>query len=196
MSESAHVSAPGSPNAMARLGDVALTEADLQRHARALASPLPVESGARLSLLCFRAAGERFALPATCVERVFDPQPVRRVPHRDRPSFRGLVAHEGEILPLGSLERLLDLPAQTAGAPAHPVRRMLLLGPAGRGWAFEAEAVDGVMQVPERDLRPAPVTVARALGSATRMLARLPDGGEAAVLDPEALRAGWEAAAR
>ena len=181
---------------MTRLGEAPLTEAELRERAKALAAPMDADSGPRMPLLCFRAAGERFALPAACIERVFEPQPVRRVPHRDRPAFRGLVAHEGEILPLGSLERLLDLPRNEASTSTTGVRRMLLLGPAGRGWAFEADSVEGVMPVPEGDLRPAPVTLVRGLGSATRLLARLPDGGEAAVLDPEVLRTGWEEAAR
>jgi chemotaxis signal transduction protein len=179
----------------ARARDLSLSAADLQAHAEALAAPLQGDTGARVSLLCFRAAGERFALPAACVERVFDVQPVRRVPHRSQPAFRGLAAHEGEIVPVGSLERLLGL-AEVPATGVDRGARMLLLGPAGRGWAFQVHAVDGVVSLAEQDLRPAAATVTRSPGSATRLLARLPDGGEAAVLDPDALRNGWEAAAR
>jgi chemotaxis-related protein WspD len=179
---------------LARLSQVALSDADLRANEAELATPLESAGGARVTLLCFRAAGERFALPASCVERVFAPQPARRVPHRRHAAFRGLVAHEGELLPLGSIERLLDLPPSSA--PTNGTARMLAIGPAGRAWAFEAQSVDGVVSVPEGDLRAAPVTVAKGLGSATRLLARLPDGEEAAVLDPDSLCAGWEAASR
>ena len=177
-----------------RLAGATLSDAELEANQRTLAAPAPSETGARVTLLCFRAAGERFALPAACVDRVFAPQCVRRVPHRRHAAFRGLVAHEGEILPLGSLERLLNLPPSDAAHASNA--RMLAIGPAGRAWAFQVPAVDGVVSVAEHELRPAPVTVARGLGSATRLLARLPDGEEAAVLDPESLRSGWEAASR
>lgn len=178
------------PGAIAQLGS--LSERTITEQTAALAAPLERSEGALVALLVFRVAGERFALPAPAVERVFAVRTVRRVPHRRRVAFRGMVAHEGEILLIGSMERLLDLspdPAADAGDA-----RMVLLGPAGRGWAFEVQSVEGVMQVRASDIVPAPGTVARGLGSATRALARLP-GGDAAVLDADALRAGWEAAA-
>ena len=171
----------------ARLSDRAIEEQTLS-----LSTPLERVEGAMLALLCFRVAGERFALPAACVERVFSVPAVRRIPHRKRAAFRGMVAHEGEILLLGSLERLLDLSDSKEADVASA--RMVLLSPAGRGWAFEVSGVDGVVQVRQGDLRAAPGTVTRGLGSATRSLVRLPDG-EASLLDPDTLRAGWEAAA-
>lgn len=170
-----------------RLSDVAIAE-----QTAALAAPLERATGALVPLLVFRAAGERFALPAESVERVFELRPVRRIPHRQRAAFRGMVAHEGEILLVGSLERLLDLQAEQPTDASKA--RMVLIGPAGRGWAFEVASVDGVVQVKASDLRPAPGTVARGLGAATRALARL-EAGDAAVLDPDTLRTGWEAAA-
>jgi hypothetical protein len=51
-----------------------------------------------------------------------------------------------------------------------------------------------VAQVRKSDLRAAPGTVTRGLGSATRSLVSLPDG-EASLLDPDTLRKGWEASA-
>lgn len=160
----------------------------------ALASPLARETGERLSLLCFRVAGERFALPAADVQRVFEVQPVRRVPHRRRPAFRGLVAHEGEILLLGSLERLLELgPPAEARAPANA--RMVLVGPPARGWVFEAESVEGVVQVAEPQLRAAPATLRRGAGTATRRIVHI-DGLDTALLESDSLLSGWEAAAR
>jgi len=172
----------------ARLADSAVAEQTM-----ALAAPLDRNQGSTIPLLCFRVAGERFALPAASVERVFLVAAVRRIPHRKRAAFRGMVAHEGEILLLGSFERLLDLPT-TVTANAHEAR-MVLLGPAGRGWVFEANSVDGVMQVKKSDLRPAPGTVSRGMGSATRFLVSLRDG-DASLLDPETLITGWEAAAQ
>lgn len=157
-----------------------------------LAAPLARDPGAQVSLLCFRAAGERFAVPASDVQRVFEVQPVRRVPHRKRAAFRGLVAHEGEILLVGSLEKLLDLAGDAAAAGT--LSRMILIGSPGRGWAFQTDAVDGVVQVPESSLQAAPSTLRRGLGTATRMLVEI-SGHRTAVLDSATLVAGWEAAA-
>lgn len=185
-----HVTA--SPEHLERLRRARLSAQAIEEQTRSLSAPLERAEGAMVALLCFRAAGERFALPAACVERVFTVPAVRRIPHRKRAAFRGMVAHEGEILLLGSLERLLDLPGTSEGDPSDA--RVVLLSPAGRGWAFEASRVDGVMQVRTSDLRPAPGTVTRGLGSATRSLVTLPDG-DASLLDPETLRKGWEAAA-
>ena len=167
------------------------SDAAVAEQTQSLAQPLEQEQAASISLLCFRVANERFALPAPCVERVFLVPVIRRIPHRNRPAFRGMVAHEGEILLMGSLERLLNLESPVTTDPAKA--RAVLLAPAGRGWAFEVNQIDGVVQVKETDLRAPPSTVARGLGSATRCLVQLP-GGDASVLDPDVLRQGWEAA--
>ena len=114
------------------------------------------------------------------------------MPHRRRPGFRGLVAHEGEILLLGSLERLLDLgPPGEARVPANA--RMVLAGPPGRGWVFEVDSVDGVVQVAEPQLRPAPATLRRGAGTATRRIVQI-DGVDTALLECDSLLSGWEAA--
>jgi chemotaxis signal transduction protein len=169
-----------------------LRDATIEEQTAALAAPLAREPGEQLSLLCFRCAGERFAVPAEEVQRVFESLPVRRVPHRGRPAFRGLVAHEGEILLVGSLERLLDLAPVTP--PPSPGARMIVIGPEHHGWAFQADAVDGVVRLPEAALAPAPATLRRGLGTATRLLARI-DDAQAAVLHVDALLSGWEGAA-
>jgi chemotaxis signal transduction protein len=168
----------------------ALTDAALDEQTATLAAPLSETAKAQASLLVFRAGGERFGLPAAAVQRIFLPAQVRRVPHRNQPAFSGLVAHEGEIVPAGSLTRLLDLPEGGPGPSASA--RFVLLGPAGRGWAFKVDAVEGLFAVPADSMRAAPWTVARGKGTASRMLAQV-EGADVAVLDPEALRAGWEA---
>lgn len=180
---------PSTPDLPAR---TTLREATIAEQTEALAAPLARDPGPQISLLLFRCAGERFAVSAQDVQRVFEAMPVRRVPHRARAAFRGLVAHEGEILLVGSLERLLDLAPGTAGTPTSA--RMIVLGPDTHGWAFQADAVDGVVRVSESDLDAAPATLRRGLGTATRLLTRI-DGEQVAVLDIEALLRGWEGAA-
>lgn len=168
-----------------------LSEAAIDEQTNALAAAIEAPGSGLTWLLVFRAAGERMAIAAPCIERVMMPAPLRRVPHRTHPAFRGLVATEGEIVPAGSLERLLDLPQ---GPRPADTARLVLLGPAGRAWAFEVDAVEGVHGVLERQIRPAPCTVSRGRGSACRFLASL-DGGDVCVLDAEVLRSGWEASA-
>lgn len=169
-----------------------LSESAIEAQTAALAAPLSQDPGAQQPLLCFRCAGERFAVPAQDVQRVFDALPVRRVPHRDRPAFRGLVAHEGELLLVGSLERLLDLGLPTP--PPAPGARMIVVGPEHHGWAFQVDAVDGVVRMAASELAPAPTTLRRGLGTATRLLARI-EGEQVAVLHTEVLLRGWEGAA-
>ncbi|MFZ4721809.1 MAG: chemotaxis protein CheW [Phycisphaerales bacterium] len=169
-----------------------LRESVLEAQTAALAAPLAQDPGAQQPLLCFRCAGERFAVPAQDVQRVFEARPVRRVPHRDRPAFRGLVADEGELLLVGSLERLLDLGPATP--PPSPGARMIVVGPEHHGWAFQVDLVDGVIRVAATDLVPAPTTLRRGLGTATRLLARI-EGEQAAVLHTESLLHGWEGSA-
>lgn len=161
----------------------------LLEQTRALAAPLGGVQEMPISLLCFRMGEDRFGLPAESVERTFAQVPVRVVPHRRHPAFRGLVAHEGEILLMVSLERLLDLPA--GGERSEEQVRVVVLGPAGRGWAFEVDAIEGVIQARPGELKAAPATVTRGRGSATRSLLTR-ERREWAVLDPQALRQGWE----
>lgn len=168
----------------------ALPSEALREQTRALAAPMGGIQDVPISLLCFRVGEERFGLPAESVERTFAQVPVRTVPHRRHPAFRGLVAHEGEILLMASLERSLDLPAGGERSPEDI--RVVVLGPAGRGWAFEVDAIEGVIQARPGELKAAPATVTRGRGSATRSLLTR-DGREWAVLDPQALRNGWEA---
>jgi len=165
-----------------------LSEATIEEQTAALAAAIAPPLTGTVPLLVFRRGGERFAVPATSVHRIVPPLPVRRVPHRGSPAFRGLVAHEGEIIPAGSLERLLELP-ESDTVP----RRMVLIGPAGRTWAFAVDAVDGVHEVPERELRPAPVTVSKARGGACRAVASV-EGHQVSVLDASSLCRGWEEA--
>lgn len=169
-----------------------LQTATVSEQTKALAAPLEREPGPHVSLLLFRCAGERFAVPAQEVQRVVAALPVRRVPRRAHAAFRGLVADEGEILLVGSLERLLDLGEGSTDTTTNP--RMIVLGPDQRAWAFQVDMIDGVAQVAESELRPAPATLRRGLGTATRLLARI-KGEPVAVLQPEALRRGWEGAA-
>jgi chemotaxis-related protein WspD len=171
----------------------ALPSDALLEQTRALAAPIGDAQEAIISLLCFRLGEERFGLPAESVERTFAQVPVRTVPHRRHPAFRGLVAHEGEILLMASLERLLDLPSSEERSPEHA--RVVVLGPAGRGWAFDVDAIEGVIQARAGELRAAPATVTRGRGSAARSLL-VRDQQAWTVLDPQALRNGLEDCAR
>lgn len=71
---------------------------------------------------------------------------------------------------------------------------MIVVGPEHHGWAFQVDAVDGVVRMAASELAPAPTTLRRGLGTATRLLARI-EGEQVAVLHTEVLLRGWEGAA-
>ncbi|MFO0963360.1 MAG: chemotaxis protein CheW [Phycisphaerales bacterium] len=155
-----------------------LSDEDLDRATAELAAPLEARSRARQSLLVFRRGGELLAVPAAEAAKVVPPQRPHRVPHRSNAIFRGIVNHDGEILLCTALEAALDLPA----ADSPPQAKLVVVGTARDRWAFEVDAVEGVVDVAQTAMRDAPVTVTAARSGCARRLARVPMG-EAAVLE-------------
>lgn len=155
-----------------------LSEADLDRATAELAAPLDDRSGGSHSLLMFRRGGEMFAVAAAEAAKVVNATTTHRVPHRSNQVFRGIANHDGEILLCMALEAALGLPA----AEAHERPKLVVVGAGRDRWAFEVDAIEGVLDVPEAAFRPAPVTVTAARSGCVRALAASPHG-EAVVLD-------------
>ncbi|MCE9618991.1 MAG: chemotaxis protein CheW [Planctomycetes bacterium] len=141
------------------------------------------------TILLFRIGGERFALPAASVLNVFPVAAVRKVPHRTRPPFRGLCCHEGAILLTGMLHVVLDMPADETGDAK--LRRMIVIGSEESAWAFEVDAVECIRRVDPAQFRHAPATIPRNATSCTTALIPMEDG-DAALLDPDAIRSTME----
>ena len=137
------------------------------------------------TILLFRIGGERFALPANSVQKVFPSTTVRKVPHRTRPPFRGLCCYEGAILLTGLLHVVLDM-AIDENADVK-LRRMIVIGSDDSSWAFEVDAVDCIRKVDPSQFRNAPSTIPKNSSSCTNCIIPM-DDGDAVLLNPIAIQ--------
>ena len=115
-------------------------------------------------------------------------RPVTPLPHWSDQIRRGMVAINGELLLCFSFEALLGLPPasdQVMASARTPPRMCVIAGPRGL-WVFEVAEMAGLLPWRQRDLRPAPVTVARATPHFTRALLTV-EGRTAGLLDDELL---------
>ncbi|MFM7144170.1 MAG: chemotaxis protein CheW [Alphaproteobacteria bacterium] len=117
------------------------------------------------AILLFRLRSEWFGLPADLATEVLEARPIRRVPHRSSPAFRGLVAAGGRLLPCCDPAAVFDVPE--ADATSNPAGRLLVVALRGEPWVLLADEIAGLRVVEESAIRPAPSTVALAGGSAT-----------------------------
>jgi len=150
--------------------------------ARLADPPEPEPTGAR-TLLVFRVASEWFGLPAALAGEVLEPRPVRRVPHRSGPAFRGLVNAGGTLLPCCDPAALLEIPG--AGDRAG-CARLLVVTLLGSPWVLLADEIAGLWTVLESSVRPTPSTVALASRSVTSGLFER-DGRRVSLLDERRL---------
>ncbi len=95
-------------------------------------------------------------------------RPVHRVPHRTNAVFSGLINLRGQLHPCVSLHGLLAIDAidPTVNPPIAP--RLILIRKDGDTWAFPADEVAGVQQVPRSDLQNVPSTLSNPAGSYSR----------------------------
>jgi purine-binding chemotaxis protein CheW len=137
------------------------------------------------TLLVFRLAGERFALPVTDVAEVIDPIPATVVPHA--PAFaRALVNVRGVITPLIDLRRRLGIPPAAASATSRLVVLDITLDGAPQRVAIEADAVETVMETDLAALDPLPELASRWPQALVQGVCR-DDGGTVILLAAETL---------
>jgi chemotaxis-related protein WspD len=109
-----------------------------------------------VGILIFRLGVEWLAFRAQTVAEVTIPRPVHRVPHRSNEIFVGLVNLQGQVQLCVSLHGLLGVTA-----PEAPTRLIVLRdGARAETWAFAADEVLGVQNVPRNRLRGVPSTLA------------------------------------
>lgn len=144
-----------------------MREQATQRYA-APAAVISREKGT--SFTVFRVGTEWLAIPTRTIERVGDPVPVRRIPHRSSPVLCGLGNFFGEIELVISIEALLGLePLAKTGEQergryqGRATPRMLLLNREAGRLAFVTAEVLGTWRQHEGELGPVPSTLARAL---------------------------------
>lgn len=184
----------GDRDAMSELLDRPLSAEDLAAQTRDAALPLAEETGSRKSVLLVEVAGERLALPASFVRRVFAVAAVHRVPHRSNRVLRGLCNLGGRLVLSGSLEALLDLAPSGDGEAAGDARRTLLVGDEAAAWAVEVTRVVGVVRIDPAAMTEPPATVEAARDRFTHRLLVDPLAGESshriALLDGDRVLAG------
>ena len=134
----------------------------------------------------FRVGNEWLALTGALFRVVTAARPVAPLPHWRGGARRGLVAVNGELLLCFSMEALIGLPPAAAPAAECATARMCVIAGAGGPWVFEAAEVAGMLPWRQRDLKPVPLTVARATPHFIRALVLL-EGRTAGLLDDELL---------
>jgi chemotaxis signal transduction protein len=186
-------------DAMLRLLDRPLDEADVRAATLRVEQPLTVSDRDLVSLLAFRVNEELFGLPGEDVVRVTGVPSIHRIPHRTNAVIRGLCCVQGELLISVSLPALLGMqepePDDTVAiADQAGHRRMVVIGREAETWAVVVDEVLGVMRLEASSFLPPPATVQNARQCVTRNLAALPDGRMVAVLDANRLDSGFKAA--
>ncbi len=112
-------------------------------------------AGSHLDLLVFSLAGERYAVETTQVLEVVVPRELTPLPLV--PDFLlGVVYHQGRIVPVFDLRRLLDLAghAWNAGEP------VVVAAAEGIVFALRADAIAGTRRIGPRELGPLPAGAA------------------------------------
>lgn len=122
------------------------------------------------SFTVFGVGGEWLAVPSRMIERVGDPVPIRRIPHRSNPVLRGMGNFFGEIELVVSLEALLGVdPVRQSEShkrsrkQGRPIPRMLLLTQDAGKLAFVVDEVLCTWCQDEGQLSAVPSTLALAL---------------------------------
>ncbi len=130
-----------------------------------VAAPKAVVEAGTESVVIFRIHREWLALSTEVFQEVVDQCPVRTLPHHRSGILRGLVSIRGELLLCVALEVLLGLGNATEVRPAKarisPPRGLIIKHGDSR-FAFEVSEVYGVHLYHPKDLRNAPVTLAKA----------------------------------
>ncbi len=136
-----------------------------------------------VSVLGFRVADQRFALPLEAVSEAFKMPPELSLLPRAEDAAMGMIEWRGGVLPLISLTSLLGL-QQSSG------RRNVLVTKLGQATVgLVCGLVDGVLRVPISTVEPVPAILQRGEGDAEiEAIARLGEGQSlVAILSPRKL---------
>ena len=125
------------------------------------------------------AAGQLFGLPIACVQDVFKPARITRVPLAG-PEIAGVLNLRGRIVTAIDMRNRLDLRAPEYG------RTPMAIGIEAKGELFGllVDAVGEVLRLPDADCEPNPINLDRKLAAVSAGVYRL-DGQLLVVLDIE-----------
>ncbi len=140
----------------------------LREWAALLAQPALDGTVDEAGLLVFRLGVEWLALDILSAVEVTSPRPIHRVPHRTNAVFAGLINLRGQLHPCVALHGLLGIDPIDPTVNPLIAPRLVLIRKDGESWAFAADEVAGVQQVPRLDLKNVPSTLANPAGSFSR----------------------------
>lgn len=125
------------------------------------------------------AAGQLFGLPIACVQDVFKPARITRVPLAG-PEIAGVLNLRGRIVTAIDMRNRLDLRAPESGSTP------MAIGIEAKGELFGllVDAVGEVLRLPDADCEPNPINLDRKLAAVSAGVYRL-DGQLLVVLDIE-----------
>jgi purine-binding chemotaxis protein CheW len=125
------------------------------------------------------AAGQLFGLPIACVQDVFKPARITRVPLAG-PEIAGVLNLRGRIVTAIDMRNRLDLRAPESGS----TRMAIGIEAKGESFGLLVDAVGEVLRLPDADREPNPINLDRKLAAVSAGVYRL-DGQLLVVLDIE-----------
>ncbi len=125
------------------------------------------------------AAGQMFGLPISCVQDVFKPTRITRVP-LSPPEIAGVLNLRGRIVTAIDMKSRLELRAPESAKPPMAIG----IEAKGESFGLLVDAVGEVLKLPDADRKPNPINLDRKLAAVSAGVYRL-DGQLMVVLDIE-----------
>ncbi|MDP9084031.1 MAG: chemotaxis protein CheW [Pseudomonadota bacterium] len=140
------------------------------------------------SVFVFRVAAEWLALPTGVLREIVSVRTIHSIPHRRHGVVTGVANIGGQLLACFSLHQVLGLTQvhENSLKQPRPSRQFLVIQRGGHCAVCPVDEVEGIAHFQSADLRPAPVTVAKAVGTYTRSVLSWRDK-VIGLLDDEAL---------
>lgn len=127
---------------------------------------------------------EWLALKTGLFQKVEVRKKIHRIPHRTNTLLLGLVNIDGELLLCASLAGVLELTTPAEQRADTGAGRMITTEIEGERWVFPVDEVEGIHRITPDQIKPVPVTVAKASSSYSAGLFSL-DNKQVALLDEE-----------
>ena len=122
----------------------------------------------QVGMLVFRLGMEWLAVKIMVTVEVTAVCPIHRVPHRTNAILAGLINLRGQLHPCVSMHGLLGIETSDPATNPPIAPRLVLIRKDGDTWAFHADEVAGVQQIPRSNLQSVPSTLANPAGSYSR----------------------------
>ncbi len=122
------------------------------------------ESIQQESVIVFRIAEQRLAMPVTIVKDVRDQVPVRLIPHRSNERLRGLVNIRGELRLCVSLHAFMGL---SPDDNSSPTMHMIMIEKDESNWVFGVDELYGLHHFNADEVQNTPVQAAKTVDPIT-----------------------------